>query len=167
MRGVSIPEIPAYNTDKVATVTPAEIEDDMQLVDIRTPQAYRDGHIDGAAWSIRPRFEQLGLSADKPVVLICGGQHGALAAQRCGELGCSDIRQLSGDAAAWSAAGLKVVPVTTAPAEDETINIVYHWQHRTIKWRHRGSGTCLSRLGNRPRGSTRRSGTRVVRLAPL
>ena len=27
-------------------------------------------------------------------------------------------------------AGLKVVPVTTAPAEDATINIVYHWQHR-------------------------------------
>ena len=22
------------------------------------------------------------------------------------------------------------MPVTTAPAEDETINIVYHWQHR-------------------------------------
>ena len=131
MRGVSIPEIPAYNTDKVATVTPAEIEDDMQLVDIRTPRAYRDGHIDGAAWSIRPRFEHLGLSADKPVVLIAPDDGtAALAAQRCGELGCSDIRQLSGDAAAWSAAGLKVVPVTTAPAEDETINIVYHWQHR-------------------------------------
>ena len=45
-------------------------------------------------------------------------------------MGCSDVRQLSGDAAAWSAAGLKVVPVTTAPAEDETIKIVYHWQHR-------------------------------------
>ena len=111
----------AYNAEKVVAVTPAEIEDGMQLVDIRTPRAYRDGHIEGAAWSIRPRFEHLGLSANKPVVLIAPDDGtAALAAQRCGELGCSDIRQLSGDAAAWSAAGLKVVPVTRRrPGRDD------------------------------------------------
>ncbi len=131
MRGVNIPELKSFFIDGVEAITPGELLADMQLVDIRSPRAYRAGHIDGAVWSIRPLLDELDLNNDKPVVLITTDDNAAaLTAQRFGELGFSDIRQLSGDKASWVAAGLKVVAVTTDPSEDETINIVYHWQHR-------------------------------------
>ncbi|MBE11502.1 MAG: sulfurtransferase [Rhodospirillaceae bacterium] len=131
MRGVKIPKISSSYLNAIPTIMPSEHLADVQLVDIRSPRAYRAGHIEGAVWSVRPLLEQLGLNADEPVVVIASDDDtAALAAQRFGELGFSKISQLSGDAASWEAAGLKIVPVTTDPADDETINIVYHWQHR-------------------------------------
>ncbi len=131
MRGVAIPQAPAFDAEPVAGIAAAAITGDMQLVDLRSPRDYRAGHIDGAVWSIRPRLARLGLSADKPVVLIASDNAVAsLAAQRLAELGLSNVRQLSASTAEWEAAGLKTVSVTTDPADDETINVVYHWQHR-------------------------------------
>ena len=54
----------------------------------------------------------------------------SLAAQRLTELGKTDVRQLSVDKGAWRNAGLQIVAVQDESAEDDSMELVYHWQHR-------------------------------------
>jgi 3-mercaptopyruvate sulfurtransferase SseA len=89
------------------------------------------GHIEGATWSIRPRFQQLSLNADNPVILITTDDGvAALAAQRLNELGITAVQQLSGDEATWRDAGLQIVATPHEPSDADGIELVYHWQHR-------------------------------------
>ena len=62
--------------------------DGAQLVDLRSPRAYRAGHIDGATWSIRTRLNRLDLASDALVIAVTDDDVVAsLAAQRLAELG--------------------------------------------------------------------------------
>lgn len=133
MRSVAIPNAPAYSAGRVSTITASELAGlaGAQLVDIRTPRAFRAGHIEGSVWSVRPRLAALSIDASMPVVLITSNEdEAALAEQRLGELGITDVRRLAGDADSWKAAGLNVVPVTTNAETDESIHMIYHWQNR-------------------------------------
>lgn len=130
MRGIAIPEVSTFGAEPVAAAAKDQLGN-AQLVDLRSPRAYRAGHIEGATWSIRPRFEGLGLTAEKPVVLITSDDGiAALAAQRLGELGITNVQQLSGDEATWREAGLKIVATPNEPSDADGIELVYHWQHR-------------------------------------
>lgn len=136
MRGIAIPELRGFEFNPVTAIAPEAVKDllgdgSVQLVDIRSPRAFRAGHVEGARWSIRPRLEQLGLNASDTVVLIADGHDtAALAAHRLGELGIAKVHQLSSDESAWKAAGLTVTATPDEPADAESINLVYHWQHR-------------------------------------
>ena len=130
MRGVAIPEVSTFGVEPVAPAAKDQLGN-AQLVDLRSPRAYRAGHIEGATWSIRPRFEGLGLSAEKPVVLITSDDGvAALAVQRLDELGITNVQQLSGNETAWREAGLKIVATPNEPSDADGIELVYHWQHR-------------------------------------
>ena len=130
MRGIAIPEVSTFGAEPVAAAAKDQLGN-AQLVDLRSPRAYRAGHIEGATWSIRPRFERLGLTAEKPVVLITSDDGIAgLAVQRLGELGITNVQQLSGDEATWREAGLKIVATPNEPSDADGIELVYHWQHR-------------------------------------
>ena len=135
MRGVALPEIPTFVVGPVSPATAAEAKalqlDGAQLVDLRSPRAYRAGHIDGATWSIRTRLNRLDLASDALVIVITDDDVVAsLAAQRLTELGKTDVRQLSGDESAWRNAGLQIVEVHDEAPEDDSMELVYHWQHR-------------------------------------
>lgn len=135
MRGVALPDIPTFSADLVASVEAAEAKalqvDGALLVDLRSPRAFYAGHIDGAVWSIRSRLDRLDLGSGRTVVLITNDDTAAsLAKQRLGELGADDVRQLSGNDSAWRDGGLDLAATRDVPAEDDSIELVYHWQHR-------------------------------------
>ena len=134
LRDVTIPEVPMFQAKSV-TLIPAKEANDLRsegarFVDLRSPREYRESHIAGAEWSIRPRLERLALHKDKPVVLVTADEMvAALAAQRLFELGVTDIRWLRGDKAGWRAAGLDLV-TASEDENDDSMELVYHWQHR-------------------------------------
>jgi rhodanese-related sulfurtransferase len=134
MRGVAIPDAPTFEVEPITAITPAVAKSQLgsaQLVDLRSPRAYRAGHIEGATWSIRPRLQQLGLNAENLVILITTDDGvAALAAQRLSELGITAVQQLSGDEASWQDAGLQIVATPEVPSDADGIELVYHWQHR-------------------------------------
>ena len=104
--------------------------DGVNLVDLRSSEAYRAGHIEGAVWSIRPRLDRLAIDDGKPTVLIGDAMTAALAAERLNELGHDDARRLEGDVDAGRAAGHAIVETPDNPADNERIDFLFHTYRR-------------------------------------
>lgn len=100
----------------VSSVSTAEFkkamqtEQNAQLVDVRTPEEFAQGYIQGAVNIdfYSPTFEQdlAQLSKDQPVMVYCrsGGRSGN-AARKMGEMGFSKVIDLSGGILGWQSAG--------------------------------------------------------------
>jgi len=133
-RGLTIATSASFELEPLPTVAPADLASQLgtiQLVDLRPAMTFRAGHIDGAHWSIRPRLDRLGLETGRPVVVITdSATTAALAAQRLGELGHTDVRHLEGDASAWQAAGLKTVATPNDPPDADCIDFLFHTHQR-------------------------------------
>jgi rhodanese-related sulfurtransferase len=100
------------------------------VLDLRPGMAYRNGHIAGAIWAIRPRIGALRppigtiiLVADEPAV-------SALAALDLAETGSSDIRLLAGGYAAWRDAGLPVEASPDRPSDADCIDFLFFTHDR-------------------------------------
>lgn len=83
----------------------------IQLIDVRTPEEFQSGHLESAVNinSASPDFEaQLNkLDKSKPVYVYCkGGGRSAAAAQKLVELGFTDVKDMKGGMMAYVAAGL-------------------------------------------------------------
>lgn len=108
------------NNGNITSVSAAEFEqeikaDSVQLLDVRTPQEYADGHIAGAL-NIDVQaddFQQLaekGLSKDSTILVYCrSGRRSLDAAEILTRLGYRVVN-LKGGILDWQASGL---PVTT------------------------------------------------------
>lgn len=86
----------------------------VQLVDVRTPQEWDTGHIEGAKhidrFSDDFKAEVDKLDKDKPVRLYCaGGGRSEEAREILRGMGFKDVRDLDGGIAAWKKAGAPVV----------------------------------------------------------
>ncbi len=104
----------------------------VSLVDVRPSMSYRDAHIEGAHWSIRPRAGSLTLPKDRPVVLV--GDNPVIAALAAGELSDAGIDVaglLKGSKEDWKQAGLTIVSTPDEPANDVCIDFLYftHGRH--------------------------------------
>ncbi len=85
-----------------------------QLIDVRTPDEYQDGHLANArlinfyAADFTQQLSQL--DKTQPVLVYCavGGRSGKAAAQLT-KLGFSQVYDLKGGYTAWAAAGKKTV----------------------------------------------------------
>jgi rhodanese-related sulfurtransferase len=86
----------------------------VQLVDVRTPQEFMNGHLEKAQ-NINvndAEFKQkiALLDKSKPIAVYCGvGKRSEKAAKILAELGFKDVSDLAGGITAWSAANKKVV----------------------------------------------------------
>jgi len=86
----------------------------VQLVDVRTPKEYAEGHIEGA---VNMNFngdnftqEIETLTKTMAVYLYCrSGKRSASAARQMGELGFKEVYDLDGGILAWEGGGLPVV----------------------------------------------------------
>jgi rhodanese-related sulfurtransferase len=101
----AVPEIaPAALSGALAAARPP------QLLDVRTPQEYAAGHVDGAVsapiTSLAERLTQLGLDPARPVVAICLTAHRSIPAVRLLRAQGFEASQLAGGMLAWRAAGL-------------------------------------------------------------
>ena len=85
---------------------------DFQLLDVRTPPEWDEGHLPGA------RYLFLGdlpaklrdLNPDRPVVVYCAsGYRSSLAASLLQASGCRTVQNVPGGYGAWTAAGFPTV----------------------------------------------------------
>ena len=84
------------------------------LLDVRTPEEYRDGHIAGAlnipVDQVAARHGVLGVGRDQEVIVYCrSGKRAALAQQTLQSLGYRDVHLLDGSMQAWQAEHRPVV----------------------------------------------------------
>jgi rhodanese-related sulfurtransferase len=111
--------INACSTNAQNAIAPTAFEakiatPNVQLVDVRTPQEFANGHLENAK-NVNfndPEFKQkiALLDKSKPIAVYCGvGGRSGRASKILVELGFKDISDLAGGITAWSAANKKVV----------------------------------------------------------
>lgn len=84
------------------------------LIDVRTPEEYEAGHLEGARlMPLNELEEKLGSlveSKSTPVVVYCrSGRRSGMGGAIMKDKGWTDVRNLAGGIIAWKAAGLPVV----------------------------------------------------------
>ena len=83
--------------------------DEVQLIDVREPNEFRDGHLPGARLiplsTIPTRVSEV--DDEKPILFVCGvGQRSALAAEYAAAAGKGNLYNLDGGTEGWIRAGL-------------------------------------------------------------
>ena len=81
---------------------------DLQVLDVRTPGEWQDGHVPGATYIFLPELAKKAgrLAKDKPVAVYCdSGYRASLAAGLLLRMGFKDVRNVVGSWKAWKAAG--------------------------------------------------------------
>lgn len=102
-----------------------------RALDLRSSQAFRDGHIPGSAWAIRPRLAAALGEGGAPVVLIADSPEVAAAASiDLAEHGVIDISVLAGGADAWRADGQTFNVTPDSPSDGERIDFIFHTHQR-------------------------------------
>lgn len=98
-----------------------------QVIDLRPSMSYRDGHIKGATWSIRPRIARDLTDATGHVLLVAEDRGvAALAALDLAEAGAASVYLLAGGYKAWAAAGLPSEVTPASPSDAECVDFVFH-----------------------------------------
>lgn len=98
----------------------------VQLIDVRTPQEYKDGHLKSAAnidYKSAAFKDQIGkLDKSKPVFVYClGGVRSAAAADILHESGFTEIYDMKGGYLKWTAAG-KAVDAASSSAKGMSLD---------------------------------------------
>jgi len=103
------------------------------LIDLRASAAYRQAHIEGAVWSIRPKLGSLGLTADTEVAIIAPNEGLAeLAAMDLRDAGVGNIRFLAGTPDEWRAGGLEVLATPNEPTDANRIDFLFFVHDRHL-----------------------------------
>ena len=103
--------------DKSSLVSPQElskVQDEIVLIDVRTPQEYEQGHIENsvniniAGDSFKEEVEKLDKS--QPVYVYCKvGGRSARAASMLKEMGFEEVYDLEGGIRNWESSGMEIV----------------------------------------------------------
>jgi rhodanese-related sulfurtransferase len=103
----------------------------LEIIDLRASTSYRNGHIAGAVWSIRPRIAAAVKDTANTVLLVADtpGLAG-LAALDLAEAGCTDVRLMADAPEAWHAAGLAIVATPGEPSDDASIDFLFFTHQR-------------------------------------
>ncbi len=111
-------ETTIINADEMAQ----KIQTGASLLDVRSSQNYRDGHIEGAKWGVRPR-----LTGGQDIIIIADNIIVAdLVAKDIG----NDALIYLGDVDQWNAIGLKVISTPNHPPDAERIDFLFHTHDR-------------------------------------
>ena len=105
---------PDCNTITVPALNARMTEPGLTIIDLSTSLRFRDGHIPGAWWAVRARFEEAAEKLPQPETLVLSSEDGLLArlacedAKRCWPM--AQVLALEGGNAAWVAAGHALEP---------------------------------------------------------
>lgn len=134
--GLALAATPAAQGPALPEVGVHELAHDSQdgvarIIDLRASQDFRDGHVPGSIWSIRPRLPMLGLRRQDRVVLVADHpQLAAWAALDLREQGVADLRCLAGGVKAWRDAGLPLRATPDEPADAQRIDFMFFTHSR-------------------------------------
>jgi len=129
-RSIQLGQLPEISAAELKALIDA---DAVQLVDLRPSMAYREAHVRGSVWSIRPRLAALGLDPSSPVVLITDEPGVAqLAAIDLAETGIDDVRRLEGDVNIWRQAALPIIARSDLPADADRIDFLFFTHRRLV-----------------------------------
>jgi len=115
---VTLADEPAGGLATVSPTAAAEViaggADDLVVLDVRTPEEFAEGHLDGAVlvdfYDADFRDQLAGLDPDVPYVLYCrSGNRSGETLEIMGELGFGSVDNVDGGILAWADAGLPVV----------------------------------------------------------
>ena len=103
--------------DDSSLVSPQELstkQDDIVLIDVRTPQEFEQGHLENAVninIADKSFAEEVGkLDRSEPVYVYCQvGGRSARAASMLKEMGFEEVYDLEGGISNWERSGMKVV----------------------------------------------------------
>lgn len=95
------------------------------VIDLRPSTSYRNEHVAGAVWSIRPRVATHAKAASAIVLVADRPEIAALAALDLAEAGMRDVRVLTGGHEAARAAGLQMASTPSAPADAECVDHLF------------------------------------------
>ena len=130
--GVDLPPLlqpriaPSLNAIAPESLANALEREATQVIDVRPSMTFRDGHIDGANWSIRPRLPLASTDTSKTVTLVAENLLVAeLAADEIAAAGAAVAGLLGGDPDDWRAAGLSVVATSDQPASEDCIDHIF------------------------------------------
>lgn len=85
--------------------------DQVQVIDVRSPKEWEDGHVPGAQYMFLPELEKKSAELDrkKPVAVYCdSGYRASIGASLLKKRRFQDVRNVAGSWKAWKAAGYKV-----------------------------------------------------------
>lgn len=102
-----------------------KLKGDITLIDVRSSDDYRNAHIDGALWSIRPKLGDINLEGD--VIIIASELLTATYVLK--DLRVSGAISLS-EPADWQAAGLNVISTPNDPPDEQRIDFQFHTHER-------------------------------------
>ena len=105
------------SVDKSSLVSPqelSEVQDEIVLIDVRTPQEYQQGHIENsmniniAGDSFKEEVQKLDRS--QPIYVYCKvGGRSAKAASMLKEMGFEEVYDLEGGIRNWESSGMEIV----------------------------------------------------------
>ncbi|MBI2295574.1 MAG: sulfurtransferase [Betaproteobacteria bacterium] len=96
------------------------------VFDLRASMSFRQAHVPGSRWSIRPRLAAAARGGPESIVLVADELGVAqLGAVEVAEAGVSDVRVLEGGFASWTKAGLPVESSPGWPADAECIDYLF------------------------------------------
>lgn len=95
------------------------------IIDVRSSTAFRNAHVAGAQWGIRPRLGRLALDTAEAVFLVGAEEVVALAAKELGSLGFEKVSRVEGGHDALVAAGARVASDKDNPALADAIDFLF------------------------------------------
>lgn len=99
----------------------------VRVIDLRSSASYREAHIPGSVWSIRPRVASAVSDPNVRVVLVADDLSIArIAALDLREAGVGDVALLGGGLSGWRAAGLDVSSSANVPTDADRIDFIAH-----------------------------------------
>ena len=118
----TIPAPPARPAISARALHQRMAQGDVAVLDLRASMAYRQAHIPGSRWSIRPRLAEHLQNEPRSVVLVA--DEPALAQWAALELS-GNVSLLEGGLAAWQSAGLPVQASPEVPTNQDCIDYLF------------------------------------------
>ena len=118
-----LPELPAISA---AELNEALSSSEVSVLDLGPSMRFRQAHIPGSRWSIRPRVVDDARHAGRDIVLVADDPSIACAAAvDLLEAGYARVKRLEGGLAAWTKGGLPTAASPDIPPDDECIDYLF------------------------------------------
>jgi rhodanese-related sulfurtransferase len=135
--GAAVKPVPVFARPAAAYINAGGLQraleaEAVRVVDLRSSQAYRDAHVPGSVWSIRPRLPALVCSLGAGRYVLVGDEDDvtAWAAADLREMGVEDVSILAGGLAAWRESKGSVASSPDYPPDAERIDHLFFTHER-------------------------------------